>query len=267
MNEDGGDSFNSVTCFCGKPFAGRPMIECSGCLTWLHMSCAKVKRKNIPEFYYCDYCKSKGKGVITPKTTNSAGATASSDETTKPLAGAMKNSNNNNNNPLVNNGTISSNNGTVDGLLLPSGAATKPRKLKLLKKNSSSSESDSAKILKKTNANGKSRKIRQKLSPTSKKIRQTLVTSPTAIKTKASPTSSLSSIADFNSPSSLSQNTETVINGIIKENINNVSASSLLKSTLATNNNHIYSNILEGQNSSTLNGDSPEKYGGKKLKL
>jgi PHD-finger len=33
------------------------MIECSGCLTWLHMSCAKVKRKNIPEFYYCESCK------------------------------------------------------------------------------------------------------------------------------------------------------------------------------------------------------------------
>jgi hypothetical protein len=26
--DGGGDSFNSVTCFCGKPFAGRPMIEC-----------------------------------------------------------------------------------------------------------------------------------------------------------------------------------------------------------------------------------------------
>ncbi|CAO1436159.1 unnamed protein product [Diamesa tonsa] len=56
----GADSFNSVTCFCGKPFAGRPMIECSGCLTWLHMSCAKVKRKNIPEFYFCEKCKATG---------------------------------------------------------------------------------------------------------------------------------------------------------------------------------------------------------------
>ncbi len=33
-SEDNVDSFNSVTCYCGKPFAGRPMIECSGCLTW-----------------------------------------------------------------------------------------------------------------------------------------------------------------------------------------------------------------------------------------
>ncbi|CAO1438115.1 unnamed protein product, partial [Diamesa serratosioi] len=62
VGEEGGgaDSFNSVTCFCGKPFAGRPMIECSGCLTWLHMSCAKVKRKNIPEFYFCEKCKATG---------------------------------------------------------------------------------------------------------------------------------------------------------------------------------------------------------------
>jgi hypothetical protein len=28
------DEFNLITCFCGKPFAGRPMIECSGCQTW-----------------------------------------------------------------------------------------------------------------------------------------------------------------------------------------------------------------------------------------
>lgn len=58
--EDNIDTFNSVTCFCKKPFAGRPMIECSGCLTWLHMSCVKVKRKNVPEFFYCDKCKTSG---------------------------------------------------------------------------------------------------------------------------------------------------------------------------------------------------------------
>lgn len=222
------------------------------------MSCAKVKRKNIPEFYYCDSCK-KTKGVITAKTTTAG--TASSDETSKPLTGATKS--------IASNGTTSSNNGTVDGLFLPSAPASKPRKLKLSKKNSSSSESDSAKIHKKTNANGKLRKIRQKLSPATKKIRQTLAaTSPSAMRTKASPNSSSLSLSDFNSPSSLSQSTET-INGIIKENsINNLSTSSLLKSSLATNNNNIYNNLHDGQNSSSLmNGDSPEKYGGKKLKL
>jgi hypothetical protein len=260
----GGDSFNSVTCFCGKPFAGRPMIECSGCLTWLHMSCAKVKRKNIPEFYYCDACK-KSKGVITPKTTTTTTAsTASSDETTsKPLTKGLV---------TTSNGTTASSNGTADaGLFLPQASATKPRKLKLSKKTSSSSESDSAKILKKTNANGKLRKIRQKqLSPTTKKMRQALVaTSPTtaAMRTKASPNASQQlSLVDFNSssPAALSQNTETVINGIIKENINSLSATSQLKSALATNNNNIYNNLQENN---SLNGDSPEKYGGKKLKL
>lgn len=245
------------------------MIECSGCLTWLHMSCAKVKRKNIPEFYYCDACKgsekkSKG-GVITPKTTTTA-STASSDETSKPLTKSSSSS------ALASNGTASSN-GTADGLFLPTASATKPRKLKLTKKTSSSSESDSAKILKKTNANGKLRKIRQKLSPTTKKIRQALVaTSPTsaAMRTKASANnaSSLSSLVDFNSPSSLNQSTETVINGIIKENINNLSTPSQLKSALATNNNNIYNNLQENNASTGLhNGDSPEKYGGKKLKL
>ena len=31
--EDAGEDdegWDMVTCFCGKPFAGRPMIECSG---------------------------------------------------------------------------------------------------------------------------------------------------------------------------------------------------------------------------------------------
>lgn len=46
---DDGDSFDLVTCFCGKPFAGRPMIECSLCLTWIHLSCARIKKTHIPE--------------------------------------------------------------------------------------------------------------------------------------------------------------------------------------------------------------------------
>lgn len=50
------DSYNLITCYCGKPYAGRPMIECSRCLTWLHLSCAKIKRKNIPEIFICVKC-------------------------------------------------------------------------------------------------------------------------------------------------------------------------------------------------------------------
>lgn len=43
------DSHDLVTCYCGKPFAGRPMIECSLCLTWIHLSCARIKKSNIPD--------------------------------------------------------------------------------------------------------------------------------------------------------------------------------------------------------------------------
>ncbi|KAK2144615.1 hypothetical protein LSH36_743g01033 [Paralvinella palmiformis] len=51
------DSYDSVTCFCQKPFAGRPMIECSKCLTWIHLSCAKIRRNNIPEEFTCQKCR------------------------------------------------------------------------------------------------------------------------------------------------------------------------------------------------------------------
>lgn len=50
------DSYNLVTCYCGKPYANRPMIECSQCLTWLHLSCAKVKRRHIPDIFICVKC-------------------------------------------------------------------------------------------------------------------------------------------------------------------------------------------------------------------
>ena len=46
-----------MTCYCGKPFAGRPMVECSKCLTWLHLKCAGLRRNNIPDTWYCSKCK------------------------------------------------------------------------------------------------------------------------------------------------------------------------------------------------------------------
>nr|XP_037288573.1 PHD finger protein 13-like isoform X1 [Rhipicephalus microplus] len=46
-----------ITCFCLKPFAGRPMIECSECLTWIHLSCAKIRRNNIPDEFTCQRCR------------------------------------------------------------------------------------------------------------------------------------------------------------------------------------------------------------------
>lgn len=54
------DSYNLITCYCGKPYAARPMIECSQCLTWLHLSCAKVKRKHIPDIFICIKCVKSG---------------------------------------------------------------------------------------------------------------------------------------------------------------------------------------------------------------
>lgn len=51
------DSWDLVTCFCMKPFAGRAMIECNQCNTWIHLSCAKIRKSNVPETYTCQQCK------------------------------------------------------------------------------------------------------------------------------------------------------------------------------------------------------------------
>ncbi|KAG8142425.1 hypothetical protein E2320_006340 [Naja naja] len=51
------DSWDLVTCFCMKPFAGRPMIECKECHTWIHLSCAKIRKSNVPEVYVCQKCR------------------------------------------------------------------------------------------------------------------------------------------------------------------------------------------------------------------
>jgi len=54
---DAEDGWNSVTCFCRKPFAGRPMIECTGCLVWVHLKCAKLNRRKIPDEWFCGSCR------------------------------------------------------------------------------------------------------------------------------------------------------------------------------------------------------------------
>lgn len=53
------EGWHEVTCYCKRPFAGRPMIECSRCQTWIHITCAKIKQSNIPELWYCSVCKAK----------------------------------------------------------------------------------------------------------------------------------------------------------------------------------------------------------------
>lgn len=57
MVDSDDDSWDLVTCFCMKPFAGMAMIECNQCNTWIHLSCAKIRKSNVPETYTCQQCK------------------------------------------------------------------------------------------------------------------------------------------------------------------------------------------------------------------
>lgn len=57
MTDDLDDDETEITCYCRKPYGGRPMIECSSCQIWVHLTCAKVRRTQIPETWYCRYCR------------------------------------------------------------------------------------------------------------------------------------------------------------------------------------------------------------------
>ncbi|XP_012993644.2 PHD finger protein 13 [Esox lucius] len=57
MVDSDDDSWDLVTCFCMKPFAGRAMIECSRCNMWIHLSCAKIRKSHVPETYTCQSCR------------------------------------------------------------------------------------------------------------------------------------------------------------------------------------------------------------------
>ncbi|XP_056293491.1 PHD finger protein 13 [Pseudoliparis swirei] len=57
MVDSDDDSWDLVTCFCRKPFAGRAMIECHRCSTWVHLSCAKIRKSHVPESYACQGCR------------------------------------------------------------------------------------------------------------------------------------------------------------------------------------------------------------------
>lgn len=57
MVDSDDDSWDLVTCFCMKPFAGRAMIECNKCNTWIHLSCAKIRKSHVPETYVCQRCR------------------------------------------------------------------------------------------------------------------------------------------------------------------------------------------------------------------
>eukprot|EP00092_Neocalanus_flemingeri_P008873 GFUD01009548.1.p1 GENE.GFUD01009548.1~~GFUD01009548.1.p1 ORF type:complete len:188 (-),score=29.54 GFUD01009548.1:1468-2031(-) len=59
ISDEDSDDDDQITCYCKKPYAGRPMIECSSCATWVHLACAKVKRTAIPDVWNCPMCKTK----------------------------------------------------------------------------------------------------------------------------------------------------------------------------------------------------------------
>ena len=77
------------------------MIECTRCLTWVHLKCAKLTRQRIPETWFCQKCKSlKGNDEIAErkngvkksttlkgkKTVVAMGDAARKSSPTKPLA-------------------------------------------------------------------------------------------------------------------------------------------------------------------------------------
>ena len=72
-----------ITCYCRKPYGGRPMIECSSCLTWVHLTCAKVKRSAIPDTWFCSLCKQKPSTKITKQSGSRARAR-------KVISGALR---------------------------------------------------------------------------------------------------------------------------------------------------------------------------------
>jgi hypothetical protein len=57
-----------ITCYCNRPYAGRPMVECDRCLTWIHITCTNLKRRDrVPEVWNCYKCE-----TLLPPPTNSS---------------------------------------------------------------------------------------------------------------------------------------------------------------------------------------------------
>ncbi|XP_070585012.1 PHD finger protein 23 isoform X1 [Erythrolamprus reginae] len=77
MVESGDDSWDLITCYCQKPFAGRPMIECNQCGTWIHLSCAKIKKTNVPDIFFCQKCKesTRKQALLAPQPPMALGTT------------------------------------------------------------------------------------------------------------------------------------------------------------------------------------------------
>ncbi len=56
------------------------MVECSKCLTWVHLKCGGLRRTNIPDTWFCARCKkeSNKKTEDNPKTSNNPSPAAAS---------------------------------------------------------------------------------------------------------------------------------------------------------------------------------------------
>lgn len=58
-NDDSSESEEDTVCpKCGRMYSdsGGLWVCCDGCNQWFHLRCTNIKKRNIPDFYYCENC-------------------------------------------------------------------------------------------------------------------------------------------------------------------------------------------------------------------
>ena len=58
-NDDSSESEEDTVCpKCGRMYSdsGGLWVCCDGCNQWFHLKCTNIKKRNIPDFYYCENC-------------------------------------------------------------------------------------------------------------------------------------------------------------------------------------------------------------------
>jgi hypothetical protein len=68
QKKDKEDKDKDLKCSCNEPDDGTLMVQCdarlAGCYTWYHARCIGMENKDsVPEVWFCDNCKKKGKKV------------------------------------------------------------------------------------------------------------------------------------------------------------------------------------------------------------
>ena len=53
------DEAGRISCVCGNDNDDGFMIQCEGCLSWLHVVCVGVTEEKIPEVFICERCPAK----------------------------------------------------------------------------------------------------------------------------------------------------------------------------------------------------------------